>query len=100
MPNPDIRNRDDTDPSQKWNTRLGLILFFIYLMFYLGFVLISAFTPELMDQIVGAGLNLAVVYGFALIVIAIVMSVIYGLMCRTEPSAPNGHQPNDQGEVK
>ena len=32
------------------------------------------------------GLNLAIVYGFALIKMAFVLSLIYGLMCRAEPS--------------
>lgn len=77
--------------ARRWNTRLGLILFFIYLLLYLGFVLISAFAPQQMDQIVAAGLNLAVVYGFALIAIAFVMAMIYGVMCRND---------HEQGDVE
>lgn len=77
-------NSDPASAARKWNTRLGLILFFVYLVLYLGFVLISAFAPDQMEQIVGAGLNLAVVYGFALIVVAFAMSLIYGFMCRRD----------------
>ena len=79
MPNPETPSE-----ARRWNTRLGLILFLIYLAFYAGFVLISAFAPEQMEAIVWAGLNLAVVYGFALIAIAFVMAMIYGVMCRRD----------------
>jgi len=95
-----MANPEPPSAARRWNTRLGLILFFVYLMFYLGFVLISAFAPDVMERIVGAGLNLAVVYGFALIGIALVMSVIYGLMCRAEPSQSIADPPNGPGEVE
>ena len=75
---------ESSSPARAFNTRLGLILFFVYLLLYLGFVLISAFAPDMMDRIVAAGLNLAVVYGFALIAVAFVMSLIYGVLCRND----------------
>ena len=34
---------------QTRNTRLGLALFAVYLVFYGGFVLLAAFSPETMD---------------------------------------------------
>lgn len=58
--------------------RLGLILFGIYLAFYVTFVVISAFASSLFETIVFGGLNLAVVYGFGLIVLALVLAMIYG----------------------
>jgi uncharacterized membrane protein (DUF485 family) len=81
---------NDPPPSsaRQFNSRLGLILFVIYLAFYLGFVLINAFAADVMETIVLAGLNLAIVYGFALIVIALLLAGIYGVMCRAEPSEP------------
>ena len=75
---------DSPSAARRWNARLGLILFFIYLLMYLGFVLISAFSPDQMERIVAAGLNLAVVYGFALIAVAFVMALVYGIMCRSD----------------
>jgi uncharacterized membrane protein (DUF485 family) len=62
----------------------------LYLLLYLGFVLISAFAPEVMERIVAVGLNLAVVYGFALIAVAFVMSLIYGLLCRDDSESGDG----------
>ncbi|QDT06854.1 hypothetical protein K227x_52750 [Rubripirellula lacrimiformis] len=72
---------------RRHNTRLGLWLFLIYLALYLGFVLINAFAANVMETIVIAGLNLAIVYGFGLIVAALVMALIYGVMCRSEGEA-------------
>lgn len=63
-----------------------MILFVIYLALYVGFVLINAFAADVMETVVLAGLNLAIVYGFALIVVALVLAGIYGLLCRGESS--------------
>ena len=71
--------------TQRSNARLGLWLFAIYLALYLGFVFLSAFAPQMMEQPFVAGLNLAIVYGFGLIVGALVMALVYGMLCKREP---------------
>lgn len=63
------------------NSRNGLILFAVYLLFYGGFVFINAFDPTSMERTPIAGLNLAVLYGFGLIIGAVVLSAIYGVLC-------------------
>jgi uncharacterized membrane protein (DUF485 family) len=63
------------------SSRYGLILFVIYLVFYGGFVVINAFAPESMEKPLLSGLNVAIVYGFGLIIGAVVLSGIYGLLC-------------------
>ena len=80
-----MKTNDSTSPERQFNTRLGLILFALYSVLYLCFVLINAFAAGMMDTIVLAGLNLAIVYGFALIVVALVLALVYGMMCRSEP---------------
>lgn len=70
-------------------SRLGLVLFAIYLAFYLGFVLISAFACDWLEKIVFSGLNLAVVYGFGLILLALILAMIYGGL-RVDRSADAG----------
>ena len=80
-----MKTTESVSAAREYNTRLGLFLFGIYLVLYLGFVLINAFDADVMDTIAFAGLNLAIVYGFALIVIALVLALIYGVMCRSEP---------------
>lgn len=72
-------------PQRRFNTRLGLILFAFYSLLYLGFVLISALATDLMEITVIAGLNLAIVYGFGLIIAALVLALAYGLLCKSEP---------------
>lgn len=67
----------------------GLLFFAAYLAFYGGFVLVSAFAPGVLKRQWIAGLNLAVVWGFALIFLALVLSLIYGWLSRTRNS-PEG----------
>ena len=78
---------DNPPAERQYNVRLGLVLFFVYLVLYLGFVLINAFAASLMETITIAGLNLAIVYGFGLIVVALILALVYGFMCRTEVDA-------------
>lgn len=66
------------------NARLGLILFFVYLAIYGGFVLLNAFQPELMETTPFGGVNLAILYGFGLIIAALLMALLYGFLCSTD----------------
>ena len=64
-------------------SRIGLILFAVYLPLYGGFVLLAAFSPETMEATPLAGVNLAIWYGFGLIVAAILLALVYGWACRS-----------------
>ena len=64
------------------NAKYGMVLFIIYLLIYGGFVVISAFWPEVMAREALFGVNLAITYGFALIAIAMVLALIYTWLCR------------------
>lgn len=68
------------------NARIGFILFAVYSVFYGSFVLLSAFRPDLMEIKPVAGINLAILYGFGLIVVALLLALVYGAMCQTESS--------------
>jgi uncharacterized membrane protein (DUF485 family) len=72
------------------NTRLGLILFFIYLVFYASFVLINTFASDVMERVTFAGLNLAITYGFTLIILALILALIYGWLCRAPETSGRG----------
>jgi uncharacterized membrane protein (DUF485 family) len=63
------------------NARYGLWLFGVYLVIYGTFVIVTAFTPQTM-AISAGGVNLAVVYGMGLIAAAMVLALIYTLLCR------------------
>lgn len=73
---------DQAEPNSVRNRRMGLLLFAVYLALYGGFVGINAFRPELAERPALAGLNLAVSYGFALILSAFVLAGLYGWLCR------------------
>ena len=73
---------------QTRNTRLGLALFAIYLVFYSGFVLLAAFSPDSLAVLPWAGVNLAIWYGFGLIVAALALALVYGWACRPGNEPP------------
>jgi uncharacterized membrane protein (DUF485 family) len=68
------------------NARIGFILFVVYTVFYGSFVLLNAFVPDIMEIKPVAGINLAILYGFGLIIVALALSLVYGMMCQTESS--------------
>jgi uncharacterized membrane protein (DUF485 family) len=70
------------------NARWGLVLFFIYVVLYSGFVALAAFFPERMAEPTPIGsVNLAVVYGIGLIVAALALAAVYLFAARsTDPS--------------
>ena len=70
------------DPAAAYKTRLGVWMFIVYSIIYAGFVFINLYDPLLMEMTVVFGLNLATVYGFSLILIALVQAVIYDALCR------------------
>ena len=77
---------------QTRNSRMGLVLFSVYLALYGGFVGINTFAPQAMETTPWAGINLAVLYGFGLIVAALVLAVIYGVLCIAEGDDPRTKQ--------
>ena len=64
------------------NSRIALTLFSVYLLMYVGFVLLNTFSPEIMERTPWAGVNVAILYGFGLIVGAFVLALLYGMLCR------------------
>uniref|UniRef100_A0A7C4QTC8 DUF485 domain-containing protein n=1 Tax=Schlesneria paludicola TaxID=360056 RepID=A0A7C4QTC8_9PLAN len=80
------------------NARYGLWLFSVYLVIYGTFVIVNAFTPQVMATSAG-GVNLAVVYGMGLIATAMVLALIYTLLCRRGlpvESRAVGHAPTSR----
>jgi uncharacterized membrane protein (DUF485 family) len=61
--------------------KLGIRLFWVYCLIYAGFVVINTVKPSLMEVEVVLGQNLATIYGFGLIVLAIVLGLVYNHMC-------------------
>lgn len=69
------------DKAAEKKAKLGIKLFFVYTLIYAGFVAIGLTVPEILGMDVLAGLNLAIVYGFGLIILAVIMGFIYNAMC-------------------
>jgi uncharacterized membrane protein (DUF485 family) len=71
------------DLAAAYKMRLGIWMFLPYALFYAGFVAINLINPLLME-IPLLGMNLATVYGFALIIIALVEALVYDALCRRQ----------------
>jgi uncharacterized membrane protein (DUF485 family) len=69
------------------NARIGFVLFCVYLPLYGGFVFLNAYAPEAMEATPIKGVNLAILYGFGLIVAAFVLALVYGYLCNPADAA-------------
>lgn len=69
------------DNASDVKARIGLVLFVVYGLVYAVFVIINTVSPKIMNQTVIFDLNLAVVFGFSLILLAIIMGLIYNAIC-------------------
>ncbi|MFH2138201.1 MAG: DUF485 domain-containing protein [Candidatus Omnitrophota bacterium] len=77
------------DYAEGYKRRIGVYMFALYSFVYAGFVAINVVKPVLMEKIICGGLNLAVVYGFGLIVFALFLALIYNTMCAKAESRLN-----------
>ena len=68
------------DNASAYKTKLGVKMFIAYTLVYAIFVAINATTPKTMQSIV-LGQTAAVIWGFFLIGLALVMAVIYNHLC-------------------
>lgn len=79
------------DYASGYKTKAGLILFFVYGFIYFGFIILNTLAPRMMEVKIVLGLNLAVTYGFGLILLAIGMGLIYNRLCtRKEKEMEDG----------
>ncbi len=76
------------DNASAYKTRLGIWMFFLYTAVYAGFVAINAIKPSLMQKIF-MGQTLAITYGFGLLIFALVLAVIYNMLCCSAESRMN-----------
>jgi uncharacterized membrane protein (DUF485 family) len=76
-------------PSTDWGadkalavkTRIGIIMFIVYGLVYAGFIAINVISPKTMSIPVLFGVNLAIIYGMGLIVLAIILGLVYNFVC-------------------
>jgi uncharacterized membrane protein (DUF485 family) len=72
---------DSPDHAIAFKTRIGVYIFIFYALIYAGFVAINLLKPVLMEKSVLFGLNLAVIYGFGLIILALILALVYNHLC-------------------
>lgn len=75
------------DDNIAFKSRLGVKMFAAYAVIYALFVAINVIDVTWMERTVLFGLNLAVVFGFGLIVLALVLALIYNRACNRQERA-------------
>jgi len=68
------------EKSRGFKTRLGFVMIIFYAIVYFAFIVIAVINPQLMAKDVG-NLNVAIVYGFGIIILAIIQALIYNFVC-------------------
>ena len=81
-------NEDENPETISRNSKHGLLLFAVYLIFYAGFMGLNAFKPEVMAQVLPGGINIALWYGMGLIVVALLLALVYMYLCAERDLPP------------
>jgi uncharacterized membrane protein (DUF485 family) len=88
---------DGLNVSEQRKSTIGVRMTILYAIIYSGFVVLSVFFPSLLGAKWIFGLNLAITYGLALILIAILFAIIYNMLVRmpnsiaaSKPTPPTG----------
>ncbi len=84
--------KQEKDNASDWKAKLGIKLFWLYCLIYMGFVGIAVFAPKLMKTPVLAGTNLAIIYGMGLILFAIILGLIYNHVCTKKEDEMNNKE--------
>lgn len=81
------QNSKNNETYEQRKSKIGIRMTILYAVIYGGFVVLSVFYPSMMGVEALFGMNLAITYGIALIIIAIFFAIIYNLMVKV----PNPH---------
>ncbi len=87
------------DLAGPYKMRLGIWMFAFYALFYAAFVAINLIKPQVMGTILFWGLNLATIYGFTLIIVALIEALIYDALCRRQEAILEAREPKDDGKA-
>lgn len=78
----DSQPQDEHPEIAQRNAVYGLVLFAVYVLLYGGFIYLAVFQRATLAAEAVSGVNVAIVYGFGLIVAALVLALVYMLACR------------------
>ncbi|OHB53986.1 MAG: hypothetical protein A2Y07_03735 [Planctomycetes bacterium GWF2_50_10] len=81
------------DRASSFKTRVGIWMFLLYAIIYAGFIIVNTFDPQIMGSDIG-GYNLAILYGFGLIVFALMLAFVYNATCTAAEEELNGPTPD------
>jgi uncharacterized membrane protein (DUF485 family) len=93
------------EPSSQWTKDhassikrvLGLWFVTLYAMVYAGFIVINVVSPGFMAVDVGS-FNVAIVYGFLLIIFAIFLAAVYNHVCTHAEEVMTNLHPGEEAE--
>ena len=68
------------DDASGYKTKLGVKVFIIYTVVYATFVVLNTTNPKVMETII-FGQTAAVIWGFGLIILALVLALFYNRLC-------------------
>ena len=66
--------------TSKIKSKIGIWMFLGYTIVYAVFIVFNVVNPKLMGMDIGL-VNLAIIFGFGLIVLALIMALIYNALC-------------------
>lgn len=81
QPDPEPAKPVELESTVSYNARLGLMLFGVYFVIYAVFVVLCTFALPTMGKEM-LGMNVAVCYGFALILMAFLLAAVYLFLCK------------------
>lgn len=84
----------EKDNSAPYKATLGMYMFILYGLIYAGFIAINVINAKLMEVKLILGLNMAVVYGMGLIIMALILAIFYNHLCTTKEKQLNQYDPN------
>jgi len=70
-------------------TSLGILMFVVYALVYAAFVIVTTIDPHSMEKVL-LGQNLAVIYGFGLIIFALLLALVYNAISTRAEEQMNG----------
>jgi len=70
----------EDEKTSKLKSKIGIWMFLGYSIIYTAFIIINVVDPNIMGLGIGS-LNLAIIFGFGLIILALIMALIYNALC-------------------
>jgi len=70
----------EDEATSKLKSKIGIWMFLGYAVVYVTFIILNVVNPKIMGTDIG-NLNLAIVFGFCLILLALILALIYNALC-------------------